>query len=279
MSTVVDPATGNCEETSEGSRYNTVAAFLLGQASRAGRTLQGFDVVMLGAVLFGVLAASMSISEEIEGRTAVDALDLWLAPAVAADTPDDAAALATWFVDDLLGAVPQSAPWLTRAVEAFEKQLEVEQSAQDDPDADNAAGKLALARAIGMDVDGGDSSSEGGMTRLVSAGLERQMRRRYSPVHIAARTTQVDEILAQVIVARESAHAAADALARRLAQRLWWPPSLVARVVGAHRETAAVLAALASRLERSRAGFAALPEDDSLPGAAPAPVRLEPVSA
>ncbi len=31
----------------------------------------GFDVVMLAATLFGVLAASMSISEEIEGRTAV----------------------------------------------------------------------------------------------------------------------------------------------------------------------------------------------------------------
>jgi ABC-type transport system involved in multi-copper enzyme maturation permease subunit len=31
----------------------------------------GFDVVMLAAVLFGVLASSMSISEEIEGRTAV----------------------------------------------------------------------------------------------------------------------------------------------------------------------------------------------------------------
>lgn len=31
----------------------------------------GFDIVMLAAVLFGVLAASMSISEEIEGRTAV----------------------------------------------------------------------------------------------------------------------------------------------------------------------------------------------------------------
>ncbi|MBN9521777.1 ABC transporter permease [bacterium] len=31
----------------------------------------GFDVVMLAAALFGVLAASISISEEIEGRTAV----------------------------------------------------------------------------------------------------------------------------------------------------------------------------------------------------------------
>ncbi len=31
----------------------------------------GFDIVMLAAVLFGVLASSMSISEEIEGRTAL----------------------------------------------------------------------------------------------------------------------------------------------------------------------------------------------------------------
>ena len=31
----------------------------------------GYDMTMLAAVLFGVLAASMSISEEIEGRTAI----------------------------------------------------------------------------------------------------------------------------------------------------------------------------------------------------------------
>ncbi|OWK47466.1 ABC transporter permease [Fimbriiglobus ruber] len=31
----------------------------------------GFDIVMLGAALFGVLASSISISEEIEGRTAI----------------------------------------------------------------------------------------------------------------------------------------------------------------------------------------------------------------
>jgi ABC-type transport system involved in multi-copper enzyme maturation permease subunit len=31
----------------------------------------GFDIIMLASVLFGVLAASMSISEEIEGRTAI----------------------------------------------------------------------------------------------------------------------------------------------------------------------------------------------------------------
>lgn len=37
---VVDPSTGNCQQTSDGSRYNSAAAFVLGLASRAGRTLQ-----------------------------------------------------------------------------------------------------------------------------------------------------------------------------------------------------------------------------------------------
>jgi hypothetical protein len=36
----VNPATGNCEQTSRSSRYNSIAAFLLGQSSSAGRTLQ-----------------------------------------------------------------------------------------------------------------------------------------------------------------------------------------------------------------------------------------------
>lgn len=37
---VVDPATGNCQVTSAGSRSNSAAAFVLGLASRSGRTLQ-----------------------------------------------------------------------------------------------------------------------------------------------------------------------------------------------------------------------------------------------
>ena len=40
---------GNCDETSGGSRYNSVAAFLIGQAARAGRTLQVPDEYHLRA--------------------------------------------------------------------------------------------------------------------------------------------------------------------------------------------------------------------------------------
>jgi Carboxypeptidase regulatory-like domain len=48
----LDPASGNCEQTSRSSRYNSVAAFLLGQASRAGRTLQVPDEYHIRAWLF-----------------------------------------------------------------------------------------------------------------------------------------------------------------------------------------------------------------------------------
>jgi hypothetical protein len=50
----VDPATGNCEETSDGSRYNSAAAFLIGQASRAGRTLQAPDEYEVRANLYSL---------------------------------------------------------------------------------------------------------------------------------------------------------------------------------------------------------------------------------
>jgi carboxypeptidase family protein/TonB-dependent receptor-like protein len=48
----VDPGTGNCSRVSSGSRYNSTAAFLIGQAARAGRTLQVPDEYHLQAWLY-----------------------------------------------------------------------------------------------------------------------------------------------------------------------------------------------------------------------------------
>ena len=53
---VVDPATGNCEQTSDSSRYNSVAGFLIGQAARAGRTLQVPDEYHVRARLYSLYA-------------------------------------------------------------------------------------------------------------------------------------------------------------------------------------------------------------------------------
>ncbi|MGH9372015.1 MAG: TonB-dependent receptor domain-containing protein, partial [Vicinamibacterales bacterium] len=48
----LDSATGNCAETSRSSRYNSMAAFLIGQGTRAGRTLQVPDEYHVRAWLF-----------------------------------------------------------------------------------------------------------------------------------------------------------------------------------------------------------------------------------
>jgi hypothetical protein len=50
----VDPATGNCDATSESSRFNSLGAFLIGQAARAGRTLQVPDEYHVRAKLYSL---------------------------------------------------------------------------------------------------------------------------------------------------------------------------------------------------------------------------------
>ncbi|NML19031.1 AAA family ATPase [Azohydromonas caseinilytica] len=215
----------------------------------------------------------LRVAAATEGRAEIDALDLWTAPYVACGSPDDVPRLAAWFAHTLIGAVPQDAPWLTRAVEAIEKQLEIEQSAPDDPDAANAAGKLALARSIA----GGEEGQQ--VLRMVSGTLEEKLRRRYSPVHIEARVAQVDEVLAQARDQRAAAAAAERALAARLQGRFWLPPELAQRMRGAHAHTRSVLEGLIQRLAHAREGFAGLPVDAQLDSAAPSPVPLEALQA
>jgi MoxR-like ATPase len=178
-------------------------------------------------------------------------------------------ALAQWFVERVAQAQPHDLPWLSRAVEAFEKQLEIEQSMPDE-DGDDTAGKLALARAVG----GAGGDERGGMLRIVSATLEAQLRRRWSPVHVAARTAQADAVIADAARVHDAADAALAALRGALAGRLWLPPTLAASLLDGPQTTLAVARSLLSRLQAVRAGFAGLPVDDTLAAAAPAPIAV-----
>jgi MoxR-like ATPase len=208
-----------------------------------------------------------------EGRRTLDAVDLWLAPYVASAKPESVPALQRWVVDELLALPAETAPWLERAVQAFEQQLSIEQQLPaDESGHDDTAGKLALARSLGAD----DDAAGGGIARFVSARLEERLRRRFSPVHIEARVAQVAEVEAQVADARAALAARADAQARTLAGRLWLPPSLAAQSAEAHARALAWLDDAAARLADTRAGFAALPCDATARDAtAPAPVALE----
>ncbi|WP_341887896.1 AAA family ATPase [Variovorax sp. YR752] len=201
-----------------------------------------------------------------EGRDAVDRFDLWLVPYVLAAQPAQVPALQEWFVAEIARAAPQDAPWLTRAVEAFEKQLEIELSMPAEG-GDDSAGKLALARAIG-------GAGESGMLRVVSSALEDAMRRRWSPVHVAARLAQVDAVMQRATEPLGALRERAAALQHALDGRLWLPPSLAATLRGNLQHTIALLESLHTRLAAVREGFAAMPLDEALPQVEPEPIAI-----
>jgi len=221
------------------------------------------------------LAALMKVAAATEGRAHVDALDLWLAPYVVAHEPAQVGAIEAWFIAEVARAAPEDAAWLERAVQAFEQQLEIEQQlpADDPQDGHDAAGKLALAEALGAQTGSGAALSS---MRLVAPALESRSaaRRVFGALHVRTRCAQVREVRVGAEAAWASHAARRDALAARLHDRLWCPPSLARRVLEGPAATCATLRALIARLARCEAGFAALPVGDAAPADAPPPVQL-----
>ncbi len=196
-----------------------------------------------------------------ENRPTLDVLDLWLVPYVASSKPDDAPALQQWFLNDALALPASSAPWLARAVEAFEHQLDIEQRApREDALGDDGAGKIALARAIGLTETGpADDLTHTAMPRLVSERLQAEQRRRWSSVHIQARVEQVQEIETQVTQARQAWAADHNRLRTAMTNRLWMPPALRQSLLGPYESAEQHLRHVADRLAHTRQGFADLP--------------------
>ena len=200
------------------------------------------------------------------GRDSVQAWDLWLLPYALCSRPEQVEALVLWFLHSVAQAQPLDLQWLTRAVEAFEKQLGIERTAQA-VEGDDAAGKLALARAIGGEGAGG----EGTLVRIVSD----LALRRYSAVHVAARVAQVDEALARAAATLHSAQATGRASIAAADAHIWLPPSWRVRIAVAHRANEVLAADVLARLHALRQGFGGLPLDTSgVVGEAPAPITV-----
>ncbi len=206
-----------------------------------------------------------------EGRLEVDELDLWLAPYVASAKPDEVAPLQAWFIDDVAQAAPVAAPWLQLAVQAFEQQLGIEQQLDDSAGGlDDSAGKLALARAIGIgEQHGAPASGDSSMPRITSERLQASTRHRWGRCHIDARVAQVQEIEQQVAAALLEVEATQTRLQQRLATRLWMPAPLQATLLQGPAQTLALLQETGQRLTSVRLGFAALPCDEVQPGNPP----------
>jgi MoxR-like ATPase len=217
------------------------------------------------------LVGLMRSAAATEGRPGLDLLDLWLVPYVVAPDSDAVPGLLDW-VTRQLGAVAQPLTGLVQAVQAFEKQLEIEHSPPSPGSAaDDAAGKLALARAISPRDPAGDGARDdgSGLLRIVSATLEDLQHRRYSSVHVAARVAQVDELAVRVAQVRQQVAAALAQLQMRLQGRLWLPPEQARAWCDAHGQTLALADQLGARLATVRDGFASLRVDDDAADAAP----------
>ena len=220
------------------------------------------------------LVALMRCAAASEGRDQLDVVDLWLAPYVLSADPQTLVRVADWVSAEWVRAVAQPLPWLDHAVTAFERQLELEQRLPADASTDDSAGKLALARNIGRGEgpgagDAPGSAGDAGLQRIRAGKLEDRLRRSFSPVHLATRCAQVDALAARAENANTSVQQARDALAAKLERRLWLPPALASAWLNAHAQTLATLAGLQARLAATRAGFADLQVDPTLPAVAP----------
>lgn len=216
------------------------------------------------AALLQVQAASRRLDDGAE--QSVSEWDLWVLPYVLAARPAQVPVLRDWFLGEIAQAVPAELSWLTRAAEAFEKQLEIEQSAPASP-GDDSAGKLALARAIA-----GPGAQDAGqqLVRLVSE----HARKHYSALHVAARVAQVQEALNRAFSAAKAMQAVADAVTVQASAHPWLPPTWLERIGVVHRANVQTLDGLVARLEAAREGFAELPVDVTLAAAPPAPVAV-----
>jgi MoxR-like ATPase len=218
------------------------------------------------------LAGLLRVQALTEGRADVDALDLWLLPFVVCSDAAQVPAVARWFVEHVAQAAPHDAPWLARAVDAFDKQLETELIMPGGDEGLDGAGKLALARALGG-AEAAAAETQG--LRIVSGALEQHLRKRFSPAHVEARVAQLDEAIARARAERAPIAVRLGAMQAALRGRLWLPRELADAITGALRDTLERVDALLERLAAARDGFAALPVDDAArDAAAPAPIAL-----
>ncbi len=194
------------------------------------------------------VADLLRVQASSRGATEVNLWDLWLLPLVLPHAPSDVPDWTNAFLVDVAGLAPLDLHGLDHAVTAFEGQLDLEQRAPADTQ-DTQAGKLATAQAL----SGAPADSD--MLRLVSD----RARRQYSPVHIAARLAQVDELAQHLDALHNTVNQTAQAVVAQARAHPWLPPSWAQHIEQAHAQRCATVNQLRDRLAATRAGFADLP--------------------
>ena len=211
------------------------------------------------------LVRLLRIAAAANGRQQVCPDDLWLLQFLVAERPEQASLVEDW-VARLLGAGERIDPQrLARIVQAFDQQVDLEQSATEL--AFDDSGKLALIQSLG----GADGEAMSGAAPRMSAFSRRK---RYSASHIRARIEQIDAVLVDVddFLAQAGSHARQTL--GRLDANLWVAPRFARRVQATLEANRCSVVEQRAALARVRELFAALPLADEDDGRTPDPVEI-----
>ncbi len=217
------------------------------------------------------IVSLLKVAAATEGRDRVSLWDLALLPACTAPDAPGQARVGEWLAARLGVREAVSPPRLTRVVEAFEAQLEIERNAND-LDYDES-GRLRFAGAAAAQALAGEiGDAKGG---ALAARMTYTRRRRYGACHIAARLAQIDDLLARLARYVDEVCAQRADLDAHARDALWLEPAFAQRAQENLAHTAELLAGLQRRARQARAGFAALPRLPQDPGQVPEPVEHE----
>lgn len=211
----------------------------------------------------------LRVAAACEERTEVALWDLLLLPWLTAPDAPRQAQVADWLAARLGVLEAFSPARLTRVVEAFEAQLSAELMANDlDYDESGRLNFSAtdLAREVG-DAKGGAAALR----------ITYNRRRRYGALHIGARVSQIDSLLARIADYVGEISCQRANLAAYGTNSLWLDESLVLGAEANLAATAAQIHSLGKRAESLRNDFLGLPRlaDDN--GRVPEPVAHEPL--
>ncbi|HZV55208.1 MAG TPA: AAA family ATPase [Rhodocyclaceae bacterium] len=217
----------------------------------------------------------LRVAAATSGRSTVSLWDLLLLPWCIG--PD--AASQTMFADWLgarLGVREAFSPaLLTRVVEAFEAQLDLEGKAND-LDYDERGRLKFSAEELATDIAGSIGDAKGGSAAL---RMTYTRRRRYGARHVEARVRQIDGALARIAGYAAEVATQCDDLATYRTSNLWLDEGRLDRVSQNLVGTAAFVAGLTARLTVARSGFLDLPRLDVDDGVVPEPVAIDDLAA
>jgi MoxR-like ATPase len=205
----------------------------------------------------------LRVAAASHGRPRIGDADLWVLRWLLATDATQARRIDDWVAERLGGARSLEPQRLARIVQAWDKQLEIEQTSTEL--AFDDSGKLALARGLG-------GADEGTMTDAAPRMSAFSRRRRFGATHVAARLAQLDALLAEVDGWLAGAAAHRSTLDAELGSNLWVTPSFARAVLDRLDAGERAVDALRATLAGTRDAFAALPLSESDDGRVPAAV-------